>query len=177
MDTKPDTFIEYMLKAKKTGATIFREFLIIFGCLLVLLLLTFIFLFLPPVFMNFLPMLLLGAIYLSYRLLASLDIEYEYILTNGELDVDKIINRKRRKRLITVHSKTFIEFGKAEKKDFSDKKKEFSRVIDASGHSSAFCDYYAVFYKNGQKIKLIFNPTGKMIDVFKFYAPRVVKDE
>ena len=178
MKKEIDSFIEYMIKAKKTGSVIFRQILIVFGCTLLLLAVTFVFLILPPVAINFWPLFMAGIIYLTYRLLASMEIEYEYILTNGELDVDKITNRKRRKRLITVHSKTFIEFGKADKqKDFTDKEKEYSKIIDASGHSEIFCDYYAVFFKNGQKVKLIFNPTGKMIDVFKFYAPRVVTEE
>ena len=178
MEKRNDSFIEYMVKAKKTGPVIFRQVLIVLGCILVLMALTFVFLILPPAALNVWPIFMAGIIYLAYRLLASLDVEYEYILTNGELDVDKITNRKRRKRIITVHSKTFIEFGKADKnKDFADKDKEYSRIIDASGHSQAFCDYYAVFFKNGQKIKLIFNPTGKMIDVFRMYAPRVVKED
>ena len=177
MDKRTDTYIEHMIKAKKTTSTVFRQILIIIATIVVLLAITFVFLVLPPAALSVFPLLMAGVIYLAYRLLGSLDLEYEYILTNGELDIDKIANRKRRKRIITVHAKTFIEFGKAEKKDFYDKEKKYTRIIDASGHSNAFCDYYAVFFKNGQKIKLIFNPTGKMIDAFKLYAPRVVKDE
>ncbi len=176
MDKITDTFIEHMIKAKKTSSTVSRQILIVFATILVLLGVTLVFLILPSATLGVYPLFMAGVIYLAYRLLGSFDVEYEYILTNGELDIDKITNRKRRKRIITVHSKTFIEFGKAEKKDFSDKDKNYTRIIDASGHSKAFCDYYAVFFKNGQKIKIIFNPTGKMIDVFKFYAPRVVKD-
>ncbi len=176
MQKRTDTFIEYMLKAKKTPSTVFRQILIVLTAVILLLAVTFIFLILPPAALNVYPLFMAGIIFVAYRLFASLEVEFEYILTNGELDIDKITNRKRRKRIITIDTRTFIEFGRAEKKDFSDKSKEFARVIDASGHSEAFCDYYAVFYKNGQKIKLIFNPTGKMIDVFKFYAPRVLKE-
>jgi len=178
MKKEIDSFIEYMIKAKKTRSVILRQLLIILACIFVLMIVTFLFLILPAEVISLWPITTAGVIYLTYRLLASMEVEYEYILTNGELDVDKITNRKKRKRLITVHSKTFIEFGKADKqKDFTDKEKDFSKIIDASGHSQAFCDYYAVFFKNGQKVKLIFNPTGKMIDVFKFYAPRVIKED
>lgn len=176
MDKKTDTFIEHMIKARKTPSTVFRQVLIVIATVVVLLGVTFVFLVLPPVALNVYPLFMAGVIFLAYRLLGSLDVEYEYIFTNGELDIDKITNRKRRKRIITIHTKTFIEFGKAEKKDFCDKDKQFTRIIDASGHSKAFCDYYAVFFKNGQKIKLIFNPTLKMIDAFKLYAPRTIKE-
>ena len=176
MKKEIDSFIEYMIKAKKTGPVIFRQILIVFGCIFVLMAVTFVFLILPPVAINFWPIFMAGVIYLAYRLLASLDVEYEYILTNGELDVDKITNKKRRKRLMTIHCKSFTAFAKVGDKEFlSEENGEFSKVIDASAKSSALEDYYAVFYKNGQKIQLIFNPTQKMIESFKIYAPRVVK--
>jgi len=77
---------------------------------------------------------------------------------------------------MTIHSKSFICFAKVGDEEFKAQENDnFTRVIDASSHSKTYDEYYAVFFKNGQKIKLIFNPTQKMIDVFKFYAPRVVK--
>ena len=36
--------------------------------------------------------------------------------------------------------------------------------------------YFAVFSKDGQKIKLIFEPTEKMLDSFKIFVPRNVKE-
>ena len=172
-----DTFMEYMIKAKKTRAQIARQILISFISTLVLILATLIFLVVAikfPAILTIWPMLMAVVIFFAYKLIIAYDVEYEYILTNGELDVDKITNRKKRKRLITVHAKTFTAFYVADKKDFSDKEKEFSRVIDATVHSSSHTDYCAEFFKNGQKIKLIFNPTQKMIDIFKVFAPRVV---
>ena len=42
-----------------------------------------------------------------YFLNKQFEIEYEYILTNDELDVDKIIARERRKHLLSVDIRTF----------------------------------------------------------------------
>lgn len=168
-----DSFIEYMIKQKKTGSAIARQILIIAAALLVILAVTFVFLILPPEFISFWPLCVAAVIFAAYKFICRFDVEFEYILTNGELDVDRITNRKKRKRLITIHAKSFTEFGKV-KGAPSDKGAGYARVIDASAHSDSFEDYYAVFFKNGQKIKLIFNPTSKMIDVFRIYAPRVV---
>ena len=168
-----DSFIEYMIKQKKTGSAIARQILIIVAALLVIFAVTFVFLILPPEFISFWPLCVAAVIFAAYKVICRFDVEFEYILTNGELDVDKITNRKKRKRLITIHAKSFIEFGKV-KRAQSDKGAEYARIIDASAHSDSFEDYYAVFFKNGQKIKLIFNPTAKMIDVFRIHAPRVV---
>ncbi len=174
-----DSFLEYMIKAKKTRAQKMRQVLIWIGALISMLFVTMVFLIISasfPAALTIWPLAVAGVIFGAYKLIISYDVEYEYILTNGELDVDKITNRKKRKRLITVHSKTFTAFYIADKDDFSDKEKAFARVIDATAHSDSHTDYCAEFFKNGQKIKLIFNPTQKMIDVFKVFAPRVITE-
>lgn len=43
-----------------------------------------------------------GSLYGGYILITNMSVEYEYIVTNGEMDIDKIIAKRRRKRLITV---------------------------------------------------------------------------
>ncbi len=171
-----DSFMEYMIKQKKTKKTILKSIALMFAALLMSLVLTFIFLFIIPPAISILPILIFAVFYLAYRITVSFDLEFEYILTNGELDIDKITNKKRRKRLITVHCKTFIAFGKVGSGEYSNEENsDFSKIIVANANSSTYDDYFAVFYVNGQKMKLIFNPTQKMIDIFKIYAPRVVK--
>lgn len=181
-----DTFVEHMIKQKWKSDKIIKSVLIISVALVISLSLFFIGLFIPIIFENHpvsqivsycATLLIAGVIYIAYRLICRFDVEYEYALTNGELDVDMIIRRKRRKRVISIDSKAFIEFGKKSEEDKSiNDKTEYARVIDASAHSKIHEDYYAVFFKNGQKVKLYFNPSKKMIELFKIYAPRVVKE-
>ena len=172
-----DSYMEYMIKQKKSAGTIVRSIALMFAALLMSFVLTFVFFFIIPQAISILPILVLACFYLAYRITASFDVEFEYILTNGELDIDRITHKKRRKRLLTVHSKTFIAFAKVGSGEYSEEENsEFSNIIYASANSSSYDDYFAVFYVNGQKIKLIFNPTKKMIDTFRIYAPRIVKD-
>ena len=168
--------MEYMIAEKQTAKTVFKKIGIYFAALILTLVSFLVMLMFPSVLIGFAPMVIVLIFYIAYRINTSFDVEYEYILTNGELDVDKITNKKRRKRLLTIHCKSFTAFAKVGDKEFlSEENGEFSKVIDASAKSSSFEDYYAIFHKNGQKIKLIFNPTQKMIESFKIYAPRVVK--
>ena len=180
-----DSFVEYMIKQKWTAGTILKSLLIVTLAFFVSLFFLIIAL-IAPFALNNHPisqvityaavLLIAGVFYCAYRLICRFDVEYEYAVTNGELDVDKIIRRKRRKHVISIDSKAFIEFGKkSQEKKNENEKGEYARIIDATAHSKTHEDYYAVFFKNGQKIKLYFNPTGKMIDIFKVYAPRVVK--
>ena len=171
---KMDSFIEYMIKQKKTPAVAFKKFMVYVAAFVVSLIVMFISLIFPSALLSISPLIIVALFYVAYRINTSFDIEFEYILTNGELDIDKITHKSRRKRLMTIHCKSFIEFGKLDKKQNTDDT-GYARVIDAGAKSDTYDDYYAVFFKNGQKIKLIFNPTLKMIDVFRLYAPRVVK--
>ena len=43
-----------------------------------------------------------GTVWGAWHLMQGTFIEYEYIITNNELDIDKIMARKKRKRLITI---------------------------------------------------------------------------
>ena len=38
-------------------------------------------------------------IYFGFYLISSFDTEYEYIVTNGEIDIDKIIAKRKRKKI------------------------------------------------------------------------------
>lgn len=173
-----DSFIEYMIEQKRSPVIKFKKALIYLAAIFVSMIISFILMVISFQTVSMVPITILGILYGAYYINCSFNVEFEYILTNGELDIDKITNKKRRKRLITIHCKSFTEFEKYNSKENSNEdKKEFSRIINASANSKTYNDYYAVFYKNGQKIKLIFTPTQKMIEAFKIYAPRAVKED
>ena len=52
-----------------------------------------------------------GDVWLAAYLLQGLFTEYEYIVTNDDLDIDKIKGRRSRKRLITVSLRSVTELG------------------------------------------------------------------
>ena len=52
----------------------------------------------PSALIGMLPMVIVLIFYIAYRINTSFDVEFEYILTNGELDIDKITHKRRRKR-------------------------------------------------------------------------------
>jgi len=172
-----DSFLEYMIEQKRKPIVKLKKALIYIAAIFLSLILSFILMLISAQAVSMIPITILALLYGAYYINCSFNVEFEYILTNGELDIDKISNKKRRKRLITIHCKSFTEFGRYKPSSaHTDEKEKFSRIIDASANSETYDDYYAVFFKNGQKIKLIFTPTQKMIDIFKIYAPRAIKD-
>ena len=56
-------------------------------------------LFLFPVLGSFTPIIIFGILFGAFKLSTLFNIEYEYIITNGTMDIDKIINKSSRKRM------------------------------------------------------------------------------
>ena len=168
-----DIFCEHIVQKRKG----IKEILMILGIFLatvVLVAVCGLFLFTPFGSVAFL--LTIGIVVGSYYLVMSFNIEYEYILTNGELDIDCIRNRSKRKRLITVSVKTFDVLAPVGKPELSaEERATFTRVIDASSYCNSGYAYFAVFSKDGQKIKLIFEPDEQMLEKIRIYIPNNVK--
>lgn len=94
-----DTFFEQIVAIKK-GAKGLLSFI---GIWLLAAILVFILMFIKiPVISSFSLLLCLGVIYGAFKLSTMLNIEYEYIITNGILDIDKIVNKSSRKRMLSL---------------------------------------------------------------------------
>src|SRR5690554_5734038 len=95
-----DVFIEKLVKRRKTMADVLLILLIVAGAVI-----------LSYLIMRYIPqfamILIIGLFYLVYVLITKLNIEYEYAVTNGELDIDMITNQKQRKRLLSVNCRDF----------------------------------------------------------------------
>lgn len=168
-----DVFCEYIVTKKKG----IKEALLIAGIAVVTALLVSVcglFFFTP--YGNIAFLLTIGLILGSYYLIKQFNVEYEYMLTNGEIDVDCIKNRSKRKRLITVKVKDFQILAPTGRGEFSaEENANFTRVIDASSSPDSDRAYFAVFSKDGQTIKLIFEPSDRMLENIRAYIPSKVK--
>ena len=121
--------------------------------------------------------ILLGgfAIYGGYYFSLKNDVEYEYIFTNGELDVDKIVAQRTRKRLITMRFGSATDIGIADD-DYtvSDSK----TLVMASANDAELKDYYVEFsHKSYGETALVFTPDEDMLEVIKPSLPRELSNK
>lgn len=113
-----------------------------------------------------------GMFYGAYLLISEMEIEYEYIFTNGDLDIDKIIAKKKRKRLITVQARTIKELGLY--KEASEVPEDVTLVIAASGYADEAW-YADLNHQKHGKVRLIFSPDEKLLEAMEAYLPASVK--
>ena len=103
-----DTFFEQLIKIKLNGkAKALIALIIAVDVIIVLALLFFAFVFAPTIIL----LVAAGAIYGGYKLISLLTIEYEYIYTNGDLDVDKIVAQSSRKRMVSIKCSEIEKYG------------------------------------------------------------------
>ena len=103
-----DTFFEQIIAVRKTGKSI--------AALIGLWLAAFVLCFLLFMFSGYLGafsfLLIAGALYGAFKLSGFFNVEYEYIVTNGPMDIDKIINKSSRKRVLSFELQTVTRIEK-----------------------------------------------------------------
>ncbi|MGB3990621.1 MAG: DUF6106 family protein, partial [Acetivibrionales bacterium] len=99
-----DIFMEKLVTRKKT----LTDHLITAGIIIAAALLIMVVLSIPILAQLGLSLIVAAGIaYLGYRLITSRNIEYEYIVTNGDLDIDVIISKRKRKRIFSANCREF----------------------------------------------------------------------
>ncbi|MCD7811428.1 MAG: hypothetical protein LUG91_06220 [Ruminococcus sp.] len=116
--------------------------------------------------------LAVGAGYGTYFLGQSTYVEYEYTFTNGDLDIDKIVAKKKRSSLISANVRSFTAFGK-----YNENLEETSDMtVVLSSDNIASHEYYADFEDEEYgSVRLIFSPDEKMLENIKRVLPRTLR--
>ena len=91
-----DFYTEQLIKKKTDGKDIAIKILLI-----VLTVISFFIVFLLPLLI-LVPILFIVADVFLFR---RMDVEYEYIYINGDLDIDKVMHKERRKHMLSVNVK------------------------------------------------------------------------
>ncbi|MBE7047804.1 MAG: hypothetical protein E7393_00315 [Ruminococcaceae bacterium] len=171
-----DIFLEYLMRKKPSGTDV----MIKFGLVLAAVVLCVIMLGLPVVFGAFIstyvPLVIVAIIYGLMVLLRNFNLEYEYIFTNGDLDIDIIKGRKTRKRLVSFQCKDIEIMASAETGVYAN---EFNRegiasVYDAVYDTARGGVYCVLFAKDGKKHTLSFQPPVKLLEAMQKMNPRCV---
>lgn len=118
-------------------------------------------------------LLFVGVLYYTWYIVSGLRLEYEYIFTNGELDVDKISNKRKRKRMTTVKMSRVETMQEFDPTTFN--KIRYEHTYNAASSMNAASLWFMEYSnRDGEKCCLIFTPSEKMLETLKqYYRPRV----
>lgn len=165
-----DTFFEQIISIKKDGKTIARlvglwlaAFLLCFG----------LFLF-SGYIGSFFILLIAGILYGAFKLSGFLNIEYEYIITNGTIDIDKIINKSNRKRILSFELSGVSRLEKYTPNCLNNiNAKEVVFACNATDSNA----YLMVAEKEGAKASyLVFSPNEKIKTAIVKFVPKFISN-
>ena len=167
-----DIFVEHMVKRKKTVMDYLKVLFVLIGGFFIVLVTPFLFVVIPSIGSLSLAIVVL-IVYIMYKLVTSVNLEYEYILTNSELDVDKIVNLRTRKKMAEVNFHKIDFFGKISSPEYNKYLKDNSvKKIFACKDIKDAETFFVVFENNEGKKMLMFSPSEKMIKSISMINPQ-----
>ncbi len=164
-----DIFSEQLVAKKRTGADIAKIVLTLLGCSVVGLAAIFF-----GVLTGFMVLVLIGMAIVGIGLWLStgFSVEYEYIVTNNEMDIDKILGKRKRKRMITVDISRATAF-----EPYPGQDTEADVIVHASTGTEE--DAYCLVCEHSDygKVRIIFNPNERTRDSIIHELPRLLKQK
>ena len=158
-----DFYTEQLLK-RKTSASSY----VLVGVCAALAIISFVAILLLP--FGILIPLILG--FLTYLLYQRTNLEYEYLYVNGDLDIDRIMARTRRKKVFSCNVRDMeivAPVGSPELRPFANvKAKDFSSNM--ANHKV----YEMILIVNGEKTRILFEPNDTILEGMRMLAPRKV---
>ncbi len=159
-----DFYTEQLIKKRTDGKDIAMKILLIAVTVI-----SFFIAFLMP-FLLLLPIVLIAADIFLFR---RMDVEYEYIYINGDLDIDKVMHKEKRKHMLSMNVQDMELL--APEGSFQLQSYRTGKVYDySSGDPSATGRYVLVFTRSGETVKVLFEPNRDLVEGFFLLAPRKV---
>lgn len=159
-----DVFFEQLVKIKSTP----KSKLLMYGSLILAAALAVLMFW----FSNIYPILIVGIVALGYgewKLLSLFYKEYEYINTNGAFDVDCIIGKSNRKRIISFECEGIQRIGR-----YNPKNPPVTDATDKYICGNTDDAYFLLVKKGGRKVLLVLSLNDKMLESIKSSVPRNV---
>ncbi len=111
----------------------------------------------------------------GWMILRRFELEFEYILTNFDLDIDTIIAQKKRRRLISFDLRRVEQFAfydEARRRQLESA--NVNKRLDASSHVDGETWYLLFDHKDHGKTLLLFSPDERIRKAVQAASPRAV---
>lgn len=160
-------FIEQLVKKEKSGKDVAIKGLIIFGAVVLTI---------ASFLLGGLAVFIAAAVWFgAWFLLQKTNKEFEYIFTNGDIDVDTIYSKARRKKSFSANVRDFEIVAKVTDQNHAGELKNFEQVLDFSSGTNEKNTFAGIMIYKGKRTKVLFEPKEKILEAMKYYIPRQLK--
>jgi hypothetical protein len=102
-------------------------------------------------------------------------VEYEYVITNGEIDIDKIVEMKKRSRALNFNIKNVEVLALEDSNHIKDFANKPSKVLELYPKTTDRKIYVAMVTGGKERLQVRFVPDEEFLDMCYKYNPRAVK--
>ncbi len=162
MNTYRDVFVEQLIRRERPGGEfLFRCLAVVLGLLLV----TAAYLLAGPFFPFFFALVVI----LEFFAFVYTVKEFEYSFTNGDVDVDMIQGRRRRRTVLSFQCKNVTLMAPCAGHE-AEMRGEFTRTVDASVSKKAADRWFLITEREaGGRELVLLNPNERLLAAFKGY--------
>ncbi|OON96735.1 MAG: hypothetical protein ATN36_04835 [Epulopiscium sp. Nele67-Bin005] len=114
---------------------------------------------------------IVGIVLLANYLRSFLSREYEYAITNNELDIDVIYNKQRRRRIKTIDLRNITMMASIADDRHKEQLLRVEKAIDCSDGKLEANTYAIIYSVNGETLKILLTPNNEMLQLMYNQAP------
>ncbi len=115
----------------------------------------------------------IASLFFGFRAVLFNNWEYEYIVTAGVVDIDQIIARRKRKRVISFDCRDCEMIAPMNRGNFYAEYKSLP-TQDYTAYREHEDNFFACMERGGVRTCILFQPTEDMVQMFKTCNPRKV---
>lgn len=162
-----DVFKEQLVKRKPKAIDAVRR-----GAILLLALFIILIILVTQILVPFLPLIFFAMAFGIMILFRRMNIEFEYILTNADLDIDIIYGKSRRKRIFEGNVKDMEAFRPYTSNEFDHSFNAAQASLDLSSGVNHEGSYSFLYSYKGKRLKITFEPNSDMLDGIRPHLKR-----
>ncbi len=165
-DDKMDFFNERIITKKKD----YVDYLIILGTIVVSFIAAFLIISIAgPIYFGIGLALVAALGYAGYIVITGRNIEYEYSLTSGDLEISKIISKRKRKRIFSGSCRQFEIIDKASSDRHNISANNVISKIRAVSSMSSEDAYFFITHYNNNKVVVYFEPDSEILNIIRTF--------
>ena len=168
-----DAFIEKIVSKKKKLTDYLIAFIIVFGCFIAAIAILTLF---GQMLQSLSIFVAVGVVFLAYKLVQRTNIEFEYIVTNGILDIDTIIAQRKRQRIFSADCKDFEVIAKVKSSNYGQHVQSITKKIHAESSEDSDDVYFIILPYKGERTVVYFEPDVRMLDSFRRFIASKMRD-
>ena len=115
------------------------------------------------------------AVFIAYRIITDRNIEFEYTLAGNSISLDKIINKRKRKRIINCDLTDFDIIAPMDSHHYEEHRDNYARKIVSTSEDHPEEEYFGILEYDGKRTMLIFEADEKARKHLKKYMDQKFK--